>query len=97
MRCFGFDVAALASRLPEPEGALRWAAVWSAPWAILAAVWLAGVVAPYIDVDDDGHPYYTYMSPDGRMYHGPPPGAPSGLVPPVAEEEDAAVAKDGPE
>jgi hypothetical protein len=97
MRCFGLNVAALASRLPDVENALRWAAVWSAPWAVLSAVWLAHVAVPYFHEDGDGHPYYTYMSPDGRMHHGPPPGAPSAMVRPVAGEEDTAVAMDGPE
>ena len=52
MRCFGFNFAPLASRLPEAEHVLRWAAVWSAPWAVLASVWLAHVVVPYVSLDE---------------------------------------------
>jgi len=97
MKNFGSTVAALASRMPAAEEALRWSAVRSAPWAILASVWLAGVMAPYFHEDRDGHPYYTYMSLDGRMHPGPPPGAPWGMVGPVAEEEGVAFSKDGPQ
>ena len=96
MRCFDFNVAALASRLPDVEGALRWAAVWSAPWAVLAAVWLAHVVVPYFSVDEHGQPYLTYMTPDGRLHPGPPPGAMSGMATAVAEEEDVQCAHTSP-
>ncbi|HZN63863.1 MAG TPA: hypothetical protein VFB66_01085 [Tepidisphaeraceae bacterium] len=91
MRCFGFNFAPLASRLPEAEGALRWAAVWSAPWAVLASVWLAHVVVPYVSLDEEGQPHLTYMTPDGRLHPGAPPGAASGMVSPVAEEEEVSV------
>ena len=91
MRCFGFNVAALASRLPDAEGALRWAAVWSAPWAVLASVWLAHVLVPYISLDEEGQPHLTYMTPDGRLHPGPPAGAAAGMISPVVEEEEVFV------